>query len=58
MKIPLNTLLGKNMHLSKMAGREERRACAGGHVTGYFVGGSREGLERARQTQRFLGLSI
>ena len=28
-----------------------RRACVGGHVTGYFAGGSREGLERARQTQ-------
>ena len=24
-----------------------------GHVTGYFPGGSREGLERARQTQCF-----
>ena len=30
----------------------------GGHVTGYFAGGSREGLQRARQTQCFLGLSI
>ena len=45
----------------------KRRACAGGHVTGYFAGGgggggggggSREELERARQTQCFLGLSI
>ena len=26
---------------------------ASGHVTGYFAGGSREGLERARQTQCF-----
>ena len=25
--------------------------CAGGHVTGYFAGGSREGLQRAQQTQ-------
>ena len=32
-------------------GLEEARACAGGHVTGYFAGGSREGLERAQQTQ-------
>ena len=31
--------------------REEGRACAGGHVTDYFMGGSREELERARQTQ-------
>ena len=49
MKIPLN-LLGKNVHLAKMAPRR-RGACAGGHVTGYFAGGSREGLQRARQTQ-------
>ena len=26
-------------------------ACASGHVTGNFAGGSREGLQRARQTQ-------
>ena len=45
---PLNFLQGKKVHLAKMA---PRRACAGGHVTGYFAGGSREGLERARQTQ-------
>ena len=48
-KIPLNFLQGKNVRLAKMAPR--RRVCAGGHVTGYFAGGSREGLERARQTQ-------
>ena len=29
---------------------EEAGACAGGHVTGYFAGGSHEGLQRARQT--------
>ena len=49
-KIPLNFLQGKNVHLAKMAPRR-RRACAGGHVTGYFAGGSREGLERAQQRQ-------
>ena len=49
-KIPLNFLQGKNVHLAKMAPRR-RRVCAGGHVTGYFTGGSREGLESARQTQ-------
>ena len=38
------------MHPAKMAPRR-RRACAGGHVTGYFAGDSHEGLERARQTQ-------
>ena len=38
------------MHLAKMALRR-RRACAGGQVTGYFAGGSREGLGRAQQTQ-------
>ena len=55
MKKQLNFLQGKNVHLAKMAPRKEKGeyACAGGHVTGYFAGGSREGLERARQTQCF-----
>ena len=56
-KKPLNFFPGKKVHLAKMAPRK-RRACVGGHVTGYFAGGSREELERARQTQCFLGLSI
>ena len=50
MKIPLNFLQGKNVQLAKMAPRR-RRECVGGHVTGYFAESSREGLERARQTQ-------
>ena len=49
MKIPLNFLLGKNVHLSKMAAEKKKgeRARASGHVTGNFTGGSREGLQRA-----------
>ena len=43
-KIPLNSYLGKIVHLRWH--REEGRACAGGHVTGYFAGDSREGVER------------
>ena len=43
------------VHLAKMAPRR-RRACAGGHVTGYFAGGNREELERARQTQCCSGI--
>ena len=40
-----------------MAGREREGACAGGHVTGCFAGGSREELDRARQTECFSRLT-
>ena len=33
--------------------KKGERARASGHVTGNFTGGSREGLQRARQTQCF-----
>ena len=31
--------------------REEEECMRGGHVTGSFTGGSREGLQRGRETQ-------
>ena len=37
--------------VSKGPSPRRSRVCAGGHVTGYFAGGSREGLQRAWQTQ-------
>ena len=57
-KIPLNFLQGKNVHLAKMAPRR-RRGCAGGHVTGYLAGGvAMKDLKGPHKHNVVLGLSI
>ena len=37
--------------MGPLSSKKQEERLRGGHVTGSFAGGSREGLQRARQTQ-------